>query len=134
MVAQDQRLSNPQNTLELDEKTSLRLHVLGGRMLRLHPDPSLKLTTGDYKAVVDGDKLKIPVPLFEKLAAQNIHTAEQFVAACQSAPLSVAMTLDWSLELMEPALQKLTTTLKGHVLDSILHPGPPIDYPIDKIH
>ena len=99
--------------------------------MQLLPDPSLKLSPGNFNAHVDGKGLNLPSPLFGRLRDCNIHTAEQFVAMCQSAPLSLAMVLDWSLECVEPALKALTATLEGHVSSAILHPGPPVDYPLD---
>jgi hypothetical protein len=101
--------------------------------MQLLPDPSLKLSPGNFNAHVDGKGLNLPSPLFGRLRDCNIHTAEQFVAMCQSAPLSLAMVLDWSLECVEPALKALTATLEGHVSSAILHPGPPVDYPLDPI-
>ena len=75
--------------------------------MQLLPDPSLTLSSGDFNAHVDGKGLNLPSPLFGRLRDCNIHTAEQFVAMCQSAPLSLAMVLDWSLECVEPALKAL---------------------------
>ena len=100
--------------------------------MRLLTAPSLTLSSGDFNAQVDGKDLKLPTPLFGRLRDCNIHTAEQFVAACQSAPLSIAMMLDWSLECVEPALKTLTAILEGHISPAILHPGPPVDFKIDE--
>lgn len=104
--------------------------AVGGDM-KLFADPSLKLVVGDFRAQVTDQGLLLPTTLFRRLEIANVHTAEQFVALCQSTSLSLAMMLDWSIECVEPALQKLTKTLEGHVSPSILHPGPPVAYKDD---
>lgn len=96
--------------------------------MRLIPNRSLNLTTGDFAAHVGAKGLNVPVSLFQQLEAINVHTAQQFVTACQSATRSLAMVLDWPVSSVEMALKKLTETLEGHVSSGTLHPGPLTEY------
>lgn len=101
--------------------------------MKLLSDPSLKLTTGDFAAKVGTEGLKLPESLFRRLESAGIHTSGQFVAFCESAPMPLAMTLDWSLECMERAVRKLVATLEEPAPSDPPSPEPLVDHPLDQI-
>ncbi|MEO5928053.1 MAG: hypothetical protein ABIO72_05010 [Patescibacteria group bacterium] len=84
----------------------------------------------DFGMVVDGDTLVVPTDLKWILEGGNLHSVEQLIATLQSAPDSWAMQLRWNLEEVNGAYQQLVVMLEGKVRADILHPGPPVDYPL----
>ncbi|MBI5398490.1 hypothetical protein HZB03_03425 [Candidatus Woesearchaeota archaeon] len=79
---------------------------------------------GDFCAEVSGSKPYVPKDIVDFLCERNIHTAEEFISLAYSFPSSFVDALGWRIDDVTSAGEKLAITLRGHVDDAILNPGP----------
>jgi hypothetical protein len=88
--------------------------------MRVVFDEDLKPLKEDFGAVIDGDLLVVPKQLQD--AAPNHHTALELFGAMQTFPSSFVEVLEWTLEEVHTARNRLAVMLKGRLPDVILNP------------
>jgi hypothetical protein len=93
--------------------------------MRLDGTSALRLRPGDFGVRLAGERLEVPAELGRVLRDCSIDTAEEFLAYLTSFPTIMAAALQWTLEDLDRAHQRLVNELRGHVDEELLSPATP---------
>lgn len=75
---------------------------------------------GDFGIALKNGKLEVPQTIMDCAGAYTNQTAAEFFAVVSSFPTSLSRNLNWAVDDVEKAVQKLAQQLTGHVEPALL--------------